>query len=252
MKKGILLLICSLFLTTHSVKAASSCSYKELAELNNLATQTKVSYEIKVGTYDENEFAIPDILIGTDEENSFVAEYKYLVINVLNITEQTYAVLRSDTNSLSYTINYDDTTNGIYKIDWKELSKVTKITVDVYSSTKTGCPNEKLYTTYLTLPRLNTYAALEACDGSEQFYLCQDFVTYENIDYDAFVTKLNDYKSGKVNNDGEQLNNSQNMVLNFLVENKVTIIVIGCILIVGVVTVITLKSKRRKTDEKIK
>ena len=252
MKKGIILILSVFFIGMFSVNAASSCSYKELAELNNIAAQVKTNYEIKVGTLNSDSYGIPDVLIGTPEAESYVAEYKYFMINVLYITEQTYVIISHEDESMKLRANFEDTTNGIYKMEWKNLSSINKLTFEIYSSDKTGCPDEKLYTTYLSLPRANEYSALEACKNNNDFYLCQEFVTFEKIDYETFEKKLNDFKAGKINEEGQSVNKNDNKLFKFVRNHKTAVVATSCVLIVGVVTVITLKKKRRKTDEKLK
>ena len=239
MKKGLILILCVFFLGITSAKAVQ-CEYKEQSELNNEAAQIKASYEVKEGTVDPNNIIIP-----TNDETILTSDldlrYNYLSINILNITERNYVEITSE-QGFKKTVNYDNVSNGLYSFDWEDLSEVTNLTITVYSSSKTGCPNERIRVFYLKLPKSNEYASSSLCDGNEEFYLCKSLITEEEPDFETFEKKLNSFKAGKINNDGEEIS----LRTKGLTNTQMILISAGvAVLVVGVVSVITLKKKRR-------
>ena len=243
MKKGIALVLSLLFLSITTVKAASSCTYQEQAELNGVASQIKATYEVKTGKLDSEDYALPDIF-DEDEVIDYSAEYKYLQVSIVNITEDFYVVIKNDQSDIEQKVYYSNTNNGVYSYDWNNLNNVAKLTIEVYSSSKTNCANEKYRVLYLTLPKANKYASLPMCNDIEGFYLCKEFVEFEEPDFNTFEKRVNAYKEGKITNTGEETILS-NPFISFVNNNKVLIACVSSLVIVGVVTVIALKKKRR-------
>ncbi len=246
MKKGMILILSVFFLGMFSAKAASSCSYQEQASLNNIASQIKASYEVKEGVLDQNTYGLPDVLI--DDEENYQATYHYFEVSILNITEETYVIISNDIDNTKYTVGYSDTTDGIFHFDWKNLSNVTSIMIEVYSSDKTACANEKYRVFYLKLPKSNAYYNSPLCEGNESFYLCKEFIASNEPDFKTFETKINDYKAGRISDAGEEKAVSSNSII----KDHIVEIIVGGIVIVGVIFVITLNKKRSVTYGKKK
>ena len=241
MKKGMILVLSVFFFFISSVCAASSCSYQEQSSINSIASQVKASYELKEGILDPSKYLVPAVVAGTEEESTYVAKYRYLQISILNITEETYVKVKSE-DGYSKTIEYSDTYQGIYSLDWDDLTKITPLTIEVYSSNKTGCPNEKYRVLYLTLPKANEYASSSECVDNENFYLCKELITFQEPDFNTFEKKIAAYKEGKISNIGEELVGKTKGLTNAQI---LIISISASVLVVGVVIVITLKKKRR-------
>jgi hypothetical protein len=238
-KKGLILILCVFFLGLTSVKAAK-CENKEQADLNNVAAQVKASYEVKEGTVNLDDIIIPDNE-ATELPSDIKPTYTYLSVSLLNITEKTYVTITSEAG-FSKTITYASTSSGLYSFEWTDLSKVNNLTITVYSSDKTGCPNEKIRVFYLKLPKSNEYASSPLCSGNEGFYLCKPLITTEEPDYNTFETKLKSYMDGKINKEGEDVTAKAKGLTN----TQIILISVGvAVLVVGVVSVIALKKKRR-------
>jgi len=216
MKKIILILI-SLFLFSTNVYSASSCSYKEQAELNQKASNVKISYEIK----SENE---------TDPFGRTYAN-EYFDISILNLTESFYVIIKNNTNQEEREIYYSDTKDNIYNFRWNDVSDITKFTFEVYSSANTNCPAEKVKTLYLTTPRFNQYSSLGVCQNLEDFELCEKYVTFTDVTDDDFYSRVEKYRK-KVEEEKKEEEN-KNGIIDFLKNNKLYIIV-GVVIVCGV------------------
>jgi len=178
MKKIITFIMLMLFLNIE-VSAASLCSYQEQSVINSKAANIKTSYE-----------AVEE-LVGTDE----IGYYKqYFKISITNITEEFYVVMKNDLTNEEIIYRNSDTTDNILTINWDNTEKVTNFTIQIYTSNKTSCPEEKYKTMYITLPRYNKYSERDVCVENPDFYLCQRFVTFEEIDDSEFVNQIVEYK----------------------------------------------------------
>ena len=252
MKKNIcyILVVLFLFLTKINVKAVSLCTYEDQAKLNNISANVKVSYEEATGTLDPNKYITPEIYIGTDKENAPIT-YNYFKINIINITKDLYVKISNNLNSNVNTINYSDTTDGLYSYDWKDLSKVAELTIDVYSSKETNCPNELYYKSYFTVPRVNEHSFDDVCSENADYYLCQKYVTYDPIDYDSFYEKMDTYVEEKLNIENSSSNETNKTFFQKIIAfiSKQKYIFIGVLAVIILFTIIMIiKSKKNRSD----
>ena len=233
------------------VKAASSCSYDDQAKMNSAAANVKINYEAKTAEMNPNDYQVPDAYLDTDLENSTLSYY-YFQINILNLTNDMYAIITNDNNSDSVRVNYSDTTNGTYYYNWTNLNYITNLKMQIFSSTATNCANQLLYTNYLTLPRINEYRDYDICTGYSDYYLCQRYVTYEPIDHQTFNDRMEDYinslnKTETKNN--TENNSSLNKISSYIKQHYaiVLLIIIGILIILILTTII---KRGKKQNEK--
>ena len=239
-KRKLFLLLILLFFTYQKVNAVSSCTYKEQANLNSEVAQIKIKYEEKTEAMDPSLYSCGEAGEGCVVTKSFFG------LTILNMSENFYLDVKND-NDFSNTFTYDDVKGGVITFDQKEVDKVTNYTVDVYSSLKTNCPNEKYRTIYLTVPKFNSYYNDVECIDNPDFYLCQKYLTYDEPKYGDFMFQLADYKKQNTAEDTEKDNrNILQKVFDFIDDYKVIIGVTTAIIAVGV-TVVVIVKKRKET-----
>lgn len=230
------------FFSFISISKAVNCSYQEQAKLNNEVANIKTNYEIKERILDKSEYSPPD---GADED--YVAKTDYIVVNILNITKNTYVEVSNDYNSDVLKYNYNDTKNGNVSFDWYNINEVVKFTIKVYASSATGCEGSSLKTLYLTLPRYNDYSNYTICNSIPDYYLCQRYVTYDEISYDSFYTRVNKEVS-KIEKQ-EEIKNKKwyEKTWDFIKDNKWYFIGGGAVLVgaAATITVVEVKKRRR-------
>lgn len=233
MRKLFFLVVSIFFLLNSNVKAASLCDYKEQAELNGKAANIKVSYELISET------------IHFDDGDAI----QYLFeVSILNLTEEFYVIVTNNETKKESTYTYRDVKSGIVKFKWEDISKVTNFTIEVVSSNKTNCPDEKVKTLYLTIPRYNEFSRRVICSEYPDFYLCQEFVTFSNISEETFLKRLEEYKKdnnpiiddNEVNDDKEPSKN----IMDYIAQYKW--IIIGSIAFVVVLFVTTNVVRNKK------
>lgn len=246
-KKSAIITFLSLFLLTN-VNAAT-CGYEEKAKLNNEITNVKANYEIKERVMNKDEYTISDALIGTEYEDTYEATTEYIQVNILNLTENMYAEVTNDYNDDKAIYQYSDTKNGNISFDWHEIDELVTYTIKVYASSATGCEGTILKTLYQALPRYNDYSTYDICKNIPDSYLCQRYVTYENIGFDVFTGRIYKEVEKKIQKEEETKENEKwyKKVQNFIVKHKVPFIIGGTILVVAVgsTTYIIIKKRRR-------
>ena len=237
-KKIFLFIICFIGLI-NNVQAESLCSYEEQRKLEEESANIKIVYE-------PIEEEIGDDIDGVEIN-------RRIKVTIYNIGENVYLILKDDSVdenncfNCGKTINYEDTENGVYTFDWKEFSEVANFTINVYSSINTNCPDEMYKTLYLSLPRFNNYSQYGICDELKEFYLCQEYVLFDNIAKDEFLTQVYKYKNKTISEEGEEIKEST-LDKIFIFINDYKLIIIGGFVVVGgisfVIYIITTKKQR--------
>ena len=239
-KIGIVFLILVCFIST--VKAASLCSYEKQVELSKSAINVKMSFEEEEGVREPGTYYPPE---GVDPE-TYEAKYDYFKLKIVNLDENVYVKLENSTNKDIKYIKYEDTNEGTFEIDWKDLTKVTTFTYTIYTSDKTYCPNEELKKGYLTVPMYNRYHLNDRCAEYPEHKFCQKYVTYDlsgELFYetlDSYILKENDKKNN------EKKEESKSGIIGFVKNHKYTLgIGISILIVVGVAAGVLLAKKRR-------
>ena len=236
-----------------TVKAA--CDATEENKLRALAYNVKASYEPGDGPdiRTDDGFGLPD---GLSEEGYEELENTPIYILVMkvyinNITEDLYVKVSDKLSGQTKTYQYSDTDKGTLTIVQDEISMINNYTIEVYSSAKTSCPDTKLYTTYLTTPMYNQLSEMAYCEGAEEFYLCHEYLSVEPTNMPEFVTLVEQYKEGKINEDGNPSKPDEKEKKTFgeFVKKHKGIFIgagIGIVIVGGAVAVIIVRKQRSK------
>ena len=240
-KKICFFLLCIFGLSIINVNAESLCSYSEQAALNSEVANIKAKYEEKTGILDEDE-------ILCEEGMSCETEYNYFTISVLNLSSNFYIAVTNENNDDRLVLNYNDVKDGLATFNFKGIMYTNTFTFDVYSSDETSCPNEKYRTFTLKTPRKNIYYYYAQCDEHPDIAICQKYVEFEDTGFYDFMDKIEKYEVEQKENN-EKSNNKITFIqrtIDFVKENKVPVIIVSIILIIGVGTTTFVVIKRRK------
>lgn len=247
MKRNIGLLLVAIMFFVGISEVSATCDAAENNKLTGLAVNVNVTYEEAEGELDPDEYSPPDGL--TEEElKNYVAKYYYFNIYISNLTEDLYVVVHNSNDNTNTTYYYEDSENGIIKIEWDNILSITNLTITVYSSNSTNCSGTKLTTKYLTLPKYNEYSEYDLCRGKENFYLCNRYLSVNTVGFDQFEQLLQKYSSGKINADGEEILEEpiKHGFEKFFEDNKIAIIIVGILIIAtGAATTVILVKKQR-------
>lgn len=234
MKKILLFLILMLTFNT-IVSAASMCSSEEKLELNQKAANIKVKYEVAEET-------IPTV--------DYPMTIQFINIKLTNMSEEFYVNIKSDNETFNQSYYYSNSTDGILNIRWDNLDEVTTFTITVYTTDKTGCPNEKFKTIYLTTPRYNELSENYQCVEYEDFYLCAEFVTFKEVSQETFDKEIEQYikklnKTPIVENDGDE--KTDNKLSEIIADYKWYFI--GAFAIILGISIVVIIAKKKKFRE---
>lgn len=246
MKYVICVLLSSLIGT--SFVGAATCDTDEKASLNNLASNVVVNYEVK--EVELHDVPVPDTYEGTEQESEYYSVAETVMVNVLNLNEKIKVEVYDDSNRLVKTINYSDTTNGNISFSKGNLEKLEKYTFVIKASNSTNCNGEEIKVLYLQIPRFNKYSYEYVCNIVPDYYLCQKFVTFDEVDYEFFRDNINkelekvdlmliDEETKK--NEGKSF---WNKTKEFVKDNKYVFITIGALVVIGGATFIVIKKRR--------
>lgn len=222
------------------------CSSEEMNKIRNEAFQVKPSYEKTTRVLDSNEVGIPD---GSSVEETIEVTVDYFKIHINNLTENLYVTVHDDVTNETKKYTYSDSNSGTIIFEWSNITKIVNYTIKVFSSDKTGCPDTQLYVTNLKIPRYNYYSNEMICNEAKDFYLCQNYVTIDKVDYMTFQNKVQAYLDGKIDNEGQE---KKEELKKETTQNKSSLIIgIGVVVGIsgGIAILIVVKKKRSKKNE---
>lgn len=228
---------------------AATCNYEERAELNNEISNITANYEVIQVVLDPDEFVPPEG-ITEEEEEAYVATTDALQINILNITENVYIIVTNDYDDTTLRYNYNDTTDGNISIVWRTLGSLVTYTIEVYSSNETSCEDTLLRTLRVSLPRYNDYSTYSVCSEVPDYYLCQRYVYFDEVDFNEFSTGvLEEIERVQLEQEENENDNTPwyEAIIEFISEHKTPIIIGGLsvLIITGVIVVLVIKRRRR-------
>ena len=242
MKKNVfILLLLSVLLIKISGVNASTCTYSEQAQLNKDVANIKVTYEEKTGKVD------PSLYECQGDSSACDVDYNYFGISVSNMTEDFYITVKNNIDNSVKTYRYSDAKDGIISFDWEQILNITTFTIDVYSSTETGCPRENYRTIYLTTPRKNPYHYYGQCQRDPEYYLCQKYVTFADMTFYEFAEKMEARAESIEEEKSQEMPQSiPEKVLDFISDNLIWVITGAVVAAGGVYAVTILIRKKRK------
>ena len=239
MKKSVIYVLCGLLSFCSLITAkATTCTNEEYVKLKQVASNVGHTYEEKQEEVDPNTY------LKNDEVGYGPLYESYLSVIFSNITNDIYIKISNDYNDEVKYVRYQDTKDGIYSFDWKNIDKITKFTYEVYSSTETSCPDEKYYTGYIILPKYNEVSESAMCNGLNDFEPCNRYIT-TNMDPAEQERRIQE--KIKIVEEKEAKKNKKwyQKIGDFGKKYAVVIIAGSIIVIVGVATVVVDKKRKR-------
>lgn len=241
-RRFLFILIISLFIFMGKVYAEedTTCNAVSLNELRTAAANLRVTY---VPVTVEKE-------VHSAEGTTFMTPYEYLDIKIYNMMSKLYVKMDASSKNvsgISKLFSLDDVgSDGAITIRQVPADEVVTYKFVVYSDFY-GCNGKTLRTMTVTLPRKNPYSSRDMCKDIPEFYLCQDYVTFE-INASMVDKGVAEYKAKleAQEKDGELKTDNNGLVSKTISTiSKYKFVFVGIIILIGVVvTVIILKRKR--------
>lgn len=243
--KGVLTALL-MFCVVNSVNAAE-CSYERQVQLNDLAATVKETYQaVEVDTGRTTYYIDPETEI-IDPNRVVKIMEKGFEVSVLNITEDLYLEVSEDGTNTTKTYRYSDATDNTVKLGTVVADKVITYTIKVKAATG-DCAGTDLRTITLVLPRYNSYSELSYCDDNPNFEYCQEYITGEDITYEEFLERTQNYvEPNKTTTEKTDEDTTfADKLKDFYKKNKKVILIAGgAIVIMGVATAAIIVIRRR-------
>lgn len=208
-KKYIMITLIISLLNINNVYA--SCSQETLEEFAKVEDQYTITYEFNRDTKDYT------ITIGYYDLYKFNVEFdpKIDISNIRFLENNTITIKNISPNEYTFNI-----INSCFEVIKEEN---------------------------IVIPKYNIYFDDPACEGIEDFYLCQP--SYEKeIDYDTFLSRINTYKKKLQKEEQENKNekSQQESPTDFINNNLSTIIIVTVFVILVIITsIISFKSIKK-------
>lgn len=225
------------------VKAAedTTCNAVSLNELRTLAANVKVSY-VPITTTEEAPY--------DEESGTSTAIVRYLDVKVYNIMSKLYVRTEAGGNNVTSSSHLLTLSNvgadGAATIRQKSISEPVTYTFTIFSDAY-GCTGRTLRTMKLTLPRFNYYSELDICQDIPDYYLCQQYTTYQ-VDGATFYDKVDEYKAklAAQAEESEEADDNTNIINKAISGvSKYKYVVVGVIVAIGVVVTVLIIRKRK-------
>lgn len=178
---------------------------------------------------------------------------RYIQIKLYNVTGNMYVEVE---------VTGDSIQTGRYHFDYKDIGPDRAITINqtavnqtvtynvsVYSDYK-NCYGDLIRTIKLTVPKFNFYSQLAVCDDIPDYYLCQEYITFD-INSATFYSNIDSYKERLANNvnDNNPTIRDNTTPANKTVStiSKYKYLIVGTIVVLGVLATIFIM-KRKKSE----
>lgn len=217
----------------------AECSYTEKSNLNKIAANVKVDYEIK-----KQKVKVP----AEDSYEPITDEIRSINLNVYNISPEVYVEQIEEENGETKRLNFVESKNGNFTVNYTDVSKIRKFTYKIYASETTACPGEELKTIYITLPKYNEF--YDMCENAEDFSLCKEFITVDIKEYEDFSKKLDNYLNKKYKDIEIEPDDDTTWIDNFLefLNTYKMVFIVSLVAIVSCITIIIVKKKKRQRE----
>ena len=238
-KKFILVLVLAFFMFLGNVRAEEDkvCKPSELSELRTMAANVKITY-IPVSVREEYDEPDP-------ETGATAGQTHYLDIKIYNMNSKLF--INVDKGREDFVVDSNNVgPDGSITLRQIPMSESVTYEFEIMSD-EYGCYKEKLRTIKLTLPKFNFYSQLAACQDIPDYYLCQEYTTFE-VDGATFYNKFDEYKAKLLT-----LEEAGDMELdnNGIVSTAISIVsrhkyaIVGVVVAIGVaLTIIIVKRKK--------
>lgn len=238
--KKINLLIAFLLLFFVLVKTvdASECGVVEKTDIKTKASNIRVTY-------------VPQVIDNGDGTTRRVIDIK--IYNVTSDVFLTIGTTGTQVTADKQILDYQKIgPDGSITLRVPSVTEMSEYQLEIYTN-GIYCSGDVVRTIKLTVPKYNFYSQLEACDGISEFYLCQEYITF-NIDKSTFYEQTAAYREKMENPETADLILNDNNVASHKIaiadNSRKKYVAVGLIIAGGVVaTYIIIKKKKEKQNQ---
>lgn len=229
--------------------AYAKCDNEKIVQYGKDAAAIKISSNPDTYKSKPGEYAPPDNYEG--ERSTFVKELNMYKIQFLNIPDGIKIKLVNDDTKEEQIISYEDTNNGSYTIEIKNVSKIYNYSYSILTDDfENGCTDDVLLSGKLLIPKFNPYTGYAICNEYPNHQLCAKYVTFD-MSSKEFNKEMQEYKAKQEQKEEKKEQNKKDdlktMLNKFYKENKSTILMLGSVIALALIALIIIAIiKRRK------
>ena len=220
---------------------AAECSAVDKNEIKAKASNVRINYVPGIENVKTKDF----------DDREVDAQSRYIDIKIFNLSSDLFMRVKSSDDNIKIDETLVDYRNmgpdGAITIRVPALDIVQEYVFEVFSYSD-NCKGEIVRTIRLTIPKYNTYSQLDICSDIKEFYLCQEYITFD-INKDRFFDQVNDYKENGAANADVLID--QTSALNKIVasQSKAKYFIVGILLVGGIAaTYFIVKNNRKKNQ----
>ena len=233
MKKIITFVICS-FLLLPIFALAAECDNKEIVRLKTEASKV----EAKLVPISVKKTGIGS---ETGEKIEYDGTIFELVISNLNFNDFNYDLTGGD-------LSWDSTKDGLpedntySKVIYNGYEEIRTLYLDIYPK-DTNCSTKAMNSLKIIIPMNNPYHFMNACDGIQEFYMCQEYI-YDTYTSANLTKETERYRKSEIDKSGKKKQKVSFItgIKNFIVKYRIPLIV-SSVLIVGAVVALIIRRR---------
>jgi hypothetical protein len=235
-KKIMLIIIFYIIFVPLNINAEEKCNLDELNKLKNTANLSEIKYKY-----------IKDF-VATEEEEQYgpiIEPKNRFLISINNLSEDYYIVSIAD----GFYITYDKSREVPNVQNIRSYVGGSNLVFDFYASENSNCPNVKLKSSYVKLPKYNIYSENKLCNGIEDFYLCNKWYSGNIIDEKSFISDTNEYIKSldKIKTPTKD----KQTIIDYIIDNVTTnyMMILIIIIIFGVSSITLIKYYEKRSSK---
>lgn len=234
MKKVLIIMLASVF---SILEVQAECSYKEKANLNEMASKVKTNYEVIEDKVTE-EFTDPDSEETITKE---IIKTKFK-ISIYNITKDLYINQKNSLTGETIDVDYENTKDGVYSFETDDIENIIKYDYQIYAGAE-NCSGNVLKSYSFTKPKINLFSQYRVCEGLDNVPYCRKYITEEiKLTEAELAGKLSEYLK---TNEEEPVKEEEEKGIIAVIKNNYEYVIIGVVVVSGALIITIYIVKKR-------
>ncbi len=189
--------------------------------------------------------------IQKERDNGELYNQRIIEIKIYNTSPDNMYVLKSSSSNIALVEKHflapEKEEDNPVTFTVQSTDMIISFELYIYSNLN-ECTGELLKTIRFSLPKFNYYSQLEACNGIPEFYLCQEYITFD-INKDKFFEQVNNYKENGAANADVLMDQASTLNKIVASSSKTKYIIVGLLLVGGsIATYFIIKDNRKKNQ----
>lgn len=221
---------------------ALSCTTEEITALNTEVATIKATVENVHDTISKTTY-IDDY--GNEQfDEDYIVRFN---VKIINLSDNFYIKLHNDFDNKTTIYHASDAKDGVIIYKWDNIEELVKLKIDVYTSNKTACPDQKLYTISKTIPKYNPFYDTGYCDRNKESKYCSEYITFD-ISEETFKKLVEQEKKEAVKVSNKVAEKEQKIIKNKKMKKNMTYVAGGLLAVILLISLIIYVVKQRRSS----